>query len=250
MNFNTRLKELRLSKGLSQKELADKLNVGRTTVCEYERGKIVPKQEGLLKLASFFNVSIDYLTGVSNVSTTQKQNTSDISNWLNTIQHMLLDEDNNQVTFEGNELSPKHKLYIDKLIQQLRNNIDMFIQLDANITDTELTPKDYDRWDGRTGIKVISKPTKNAKKDTITYSEPDDYFPKEIREKFSDDCGGIQPLEIIEKEEYKRKVELVLQKQRNGEELTDDELDILFEQMSRECANSMTGTHPPTEENK
>lgn len=33
--------------------------------------------------------------------------------------------------------------------------------------------------------------------------------------KFLDDCGGIQPLEIIEKEEYKRKVELVLQKQRN-----------------------------------
>ena len=163
---------------------------------------------------------------------------------------MLLDEDNTQVTFEGKELSPKHKLYIDQLIQQLRNNIDMFIQLDANITDTELTPKDYDRWDGRTGIKVISKPTKNAKKDTITYSESDDYFPKEIREKFSDDCGGIQPLEIIEKEEYKRKVEIVLQKQRNGEELTDDEIDILFEQMSTECAESMNGTHPPTKENK
>ena len=250
MNFNTRLKELRLSKGLSQKELADKLNVGRTTVCEYERGKIVPKQEGLLKLASFFNVSIDYLTGVSNVSTTQKQNTSDISNWLNTIQHMLLDEDNTQVTFEGNELSPKHKLYVDQLIQQLRNNIDMFIQLDSNITDTELTPKDYDRWDGKTCINVISKPTKNAKKDTVMYSEPDDYFPKEIREKFFDDCGGIQPCSLFDKDEYKRKVEIVLQKQRNGEELTDDELDILFEQMSRECANSMTGTHPPSEENK
>ena len=84
----------------------------------------------------------------------------------------------------------------------------------------------------------------------IRYSEPADYFPKEIREKFFVDCGGIQPLEIIEKEEYKRKVEIVLQKQRNGEELTDDELDILFEQMSTECAKSMNGTHPPTEENK
>ena len=68
--------------------------------------------------------------------------------------------------------------------------------------------------------------------------------------KFLDDCGGIQPCSLFDKEEYKRKVEIVLQKQRNGEELTDDELDILFEQMSRECANSMTGTHPPTEENK
>ena len=73
----------------------------------------------------------------------------------------------------------------------------------------------------------------------IRYSEPADYFPKEIREKF-----------FADKNEHKSNVELVLQKQRNGEELTDDELDILFEQMSRECANSMTGTHPPTEENK
>lgn len=68
--------------------------------------------------------------------------------------------------------------------------------------------------------------------------------------KFLDNCGGIQPCSLFDKDEYKRKVEIVLQKQRNGEELTDDELDILFEQMSRECANSMTGTHPPTEENK
>lgn len=68
--------------------------------------------------------------------------------------------------------------------------------------------------------------------------------------KFLDDCGGIQPCSLFDKDEYKRKVEIVLQKQRNGEELTDDELDILFEQMSRESANSMTGTHPPTEENK
>ena len=73
----------------------------------------------------------------------------------------------------------------------------------------------------------------------IRYSEPADFFPKEIREKY-----------FTDENEYKSKVELVLQKQRNGEELTDDELDILFEQMSTECAEAMNGTHPPTEENK
>lgn len=66
----------------------------------------------------------------------------------------------------------------------------------------------------------------------IRYSEPADYFPKEIREKF-----------FVDKNEHKSKVELVLQKQRNGEELTDDELDILFEQMSTETAEAMNGTH-------
>lgn len=62
--------------------------------------------------------------------------------------------------------------------------------------------------------------------------------------KFLDDCGGIQPCGLFDKDEYKRKVEIVLQKQRNGEELTDDELDILFEQMSTETAEAMNGTHP------
>lgn len=216
MIFNKRLKELRLSKGLSQKELADKLNIGRTTICEYERGKIVPKQEGLLELASFFNVSTDYLTGVSNDPISKKHKMSDISDWLKTIHHVLLDKNNTEAIYEGKKLSSKQKLYIDQLIQQLRNNIDMFIQLDANNIDTELTPKDYDRWDGRIGIKVISKPNQKC----------------------------IKNDENIEKNEYKRKFELVLQKQRNGEELTDDELDILFEQMSTETAESMNGTHP------
>lgn len=67
----------------------------------------------------------------------------------------------------------------------------------------------------------------------IRYSEPAGYFPKEIREKY-----------FIDENEHKSNVELVLQKQRNGEELTDDELDILFEQMSTETAESMNGTHP------
>lgn len=106
----------------------------------------------------------------------------------------------------------------------------------------------------------------------IRYSEPDDFFPKEIREKlFSDEKEGkkeilkklkdpktsqSEKVELMEKLydgiEFKEKnalaensnVELVLQKQRNGEELTDDELDILFEQMSTETAESMNGTHP------
>ena len=129
MNFNTRLKELRLSKGLSQKELADKLNVGRTTVCEYERGKIVPKQEGLLKIANHFNVSVDYLTGVSNEPHTRKQNASELDALLNTIHHILLDEYDTPVTYEGETLSGKQKIIIDQLIEQLRDNIEMLLDL-------------------------------------------------------------------------------------------------------------------------
>lgn len=104
------------------------------------------------------------------------------------------------------------------------------------MADKKLTPKDYDRWGGIVGIKVTGKPNKNTEKDKITYPKQDKYFQNETTEKFFHNT-----------DEYKRKVELVLQKQRNGEELTDDELDVLFEQMSEGTADKMTGTHPPVD---
>ena len=65
MNFNERLKILRLDAGLTQKDLGKLIGVGRTTISEYESGKIVPKQKSLIALAEYFHVSMDYLTGVS-----------------------------------------------------------------------------------------------------------------------------------------------------------------------------------------
>ena len=85
MCFPKRLKELRLAHGETQKDLANAIEVGRTTISEYESGKIVPKQEGLLRIANHFNVSVDYLTGVSNERATRKQNTSNLDALLNTI---------------------------------------------------------------------------------------------------------------------------------------------------------------------
>lgn len=233
MEFSKRLKKLRLSKGLSQKELADMLNIGRTTVCGYEQGKIVPKQDGLLELSKIFNVSTDYLTGVSNNPKPINDSISDVSYLLKTIHNVLLDNDSTKILYEGKQLSKNEISFIEQLIQQLQNNIDMLIQMDANVTDTEITPDNYDRWD-KTCVKVINLPTKESKNSTIVCSELADDFPKDISEKLSD-----------KENEYKHMVELVLQKQRNGEELTDDELDILFEQMSTECAEAMNGTHPP-----
>lgn len=62
MTFGKRLRELRKEKGLTQKELGEKIGVGRTTISEYESGKIVPRQDGLVKLAEVLNVTVDYLT--------------------------------------------------------------------------------------------------------------------------------------------------------------------------------------------
>ena len=129
IKFNIRLKELRIENGETQKELAKSIEVGRTTISEYESGKIVPKQEGLLKLANHFNVSVDYLTGVSNERATRKQNASDLDALLNTIHHILLDEYDTPVTYEAEVLSSRQKIIIDQLIEQLRDNIELMLQL-------------------------------------------------------------------------------------------------------------------------
>ena len=129
IKFNIRLKELRLENGETQKDLANAIEVGRTTISEYESGKIVPKQEGLLKIANHFNVSVDYLTGVSNERATRKQNASNLDALLNTIHHILLDEYDTPVTYEGEQLSSRQKIIVDQLIEQLRDNIETLLQL-------------------------------------------------------------------------------------------------------------------------
>lgn len=55
------LKQLRLAKGLLQRDVATLLGVDRTTYVKYENGSSEPSYEILKKLADYFNVTVDYL---------------------------------------------------------------------------------------------------------------------------------------------------------------------------------------------
>lgn len=63
MTFNEKLKELRIEKKFSQKDVAQSLGIDRTTYTKYETGKSEPDFETIKKLADFFGVSIDSLLG-------------------------------------------------------------------------------------------------------------------------------------------------------------------------------------------
>ena len=65
-SFGQRLKELRKSKGLSQQEVSNLFKVSRPCVCYWETGKRAPDYQALIELGNFYNVSIDYLLGLSN----------------------------------------------------------------------------------------------------------------------------------------------------------------------------------------
>lgn len=59
--MKTRLKELRLAKGLKQEEVAKLLGIGRTAYGAYEIGDNVPPLNKIMVLANLYNVSIDYI---------------------------------------------------------------------------------------------------------------------------------------------------------------------------------------------
>jgi len=61
MEFNKKLYELRKQKGLSQDELANKLNVTRQTISKWEIGETTPEMEKLTVLSDYFEISLDEL---------------------------------------------------------------------------------------------------------------------------------------------------------------------------------------------
>ena len=61
MEFNNKLYELRKKKGLSQEELANRLNVSRQTVSKWELGDSTPDMEKLVAMSDLFGISLDEL---------------------------------------------------------------------------------------------------------------------------------------------------------------------------------------------
>ena len=58
------LKKLRTSCNLTQKEMADKLGMNQQTYANYETGRREPDFDTLKEIASYFNVSIDFLLDI------------------------------------------------------------------------------------------------------------------------------------------------------------------------------------------
>ena len=65
MNFNVRLKQLRQKNKLTQGELADILNLKPTAISNYESQRNEPSFDKLIALSKHFDVSCDYLLGIT-----------------------------------------------------------------------------------------------------------------------------------------------------------------------------------------
>ncbi|MEH6891878.1 helix-turn-helix transcriptional regulator [Bacillus sp. JJ864] len=84
MAFSAKLKKLRESRGLSQEELAAKLNIPRSSITHYENSDDrLPRKSRLLEIANYFSVSVDFLLSEESVLTKKNEIDHNLEKTLN-----------------------------------------------------------------------------------------------------------------------------------------------------------------------
>lgn len=117
--FAQRLKELRKEQKKTQDDIANCLKVRRSTYGEYERGKITPTADKLLTLAALFNVSVEYLAGISDTPRPMMDTTKNVKHHLELFISWLQD-DSIQRNFDGVELSKKESLILATALRNVK----------------------------------------------------------------------------------------------------------------------------------
>lgn len=93
-DLGLRIKETRIRRRLSQKELAEKINKSKSAVCGYETNAQIPPLEVLVSIASVLNVSLDYLVGFDEAGSISLRN---LSEQQRNITNLLFDEYSNPI---------------------------------------------------------------------------------------------------------------------------------------------------------
>lgn len=108
------IKKIRKEKGLTQIEVAEKLNTSQSNLSGWEKDKWQPDFETIKKLCSIFNCSADYLIGITNYEVTPTK-TEPIEE---------------QTTEEQQILIEKIKILDNLQLQQVKSFVDKIISLD------------------------------------------------------------------------------------------------------------------------
>ena len=92
MEFHNKLYHLRKQKGLSQEELANRLNVSRQTISKWEVGDSTPDMEKLIAISDMFQISLDEL--VMDKVQTQTGETPSKAEIVNELKEKVLTHEN------------------------------------------------------------------------------------------------------------------------------------------------------------
>ena len=130
------LKKLRKEYRLSQQKLADILHVSQQSVYKYENDITSPDIETLIRMADFFNTSIDYLV-----------EHTDISHKIEPVEDVMLNKEEASFIRNYRKLTAKQKHLLNEIAEDYENEIKEFFK-DCAI-DEYKDAKDYnaDPWD-------------------------------------------------------------------------------------------------------
>lgn len=109
MSFGTRLKELRNNKHMSQEELGNFLNVGKSSISSYENGTREPSKEAIVKIAEIFGVTTDYLLGNTDIKKNVTNNNDDIALDDGLDGHKIM-------TYRGKEIPDEDKEILKRIL--------------------------------------------------------------------------------------------------------------------------------------
>jgi transcriptional regulator with XRE-family HTH domain len=112
VGFSERFKLLRQKQGWTQQDIADKLNMSRSTIANYESGeKKIPREETLIRIADLFNTTTDYLLGrIDEPTSTKEPDKSRIAN---------IENQDTKITFHGRELTTEQMRQLRKYISKV-----------------------------------------------------------------------------------------------------------------------------------
>lgn len=95
-NFSNNLYTLRKQVGISQEELAERMNVSRQAISKWERGEACPDMDNLIAIAELFNVSLDTLVTAEGTSdSTQSKSKENVTAKLDNASKVEVKEDLN-----------------------------------------------------------------------------------------------------------------------------------------------------------
>lgn len=105
--FSYRLTVLLDENNMSQTQLAKKIGTSNVTICRYLTGERVPRLDVVTKIADVFNVSLDYLLGLSNDENIQNSNENSDLNIDMIIKSLYSLDDNSHLSKNQIELIKK-----------------------------------------------------------------------------------------------------------------------------------------------
>lgn len=137
------LKIVRNKKGMSQRELAEKLGVSQQTIGSWEVGRTAPDPEAIKKIADFFNVSTDYLLGKTDTSSPplpslNRKDEREITKLMDGMKEMLMQEKG--LMFDGQPAS-------EESIQSILDAMQIGMEMAKKRNKAKYTPKKYRRED-------------------------------------------------------------------------------------------------------